>query len=115
MIIRRQRDVKVHRAMIELYQRMPLPLQRAKMLREQLGFALNREGYFAEAEKVLTEVIAEFGASSETNALLGRAYKDRWDPERESARGAGATQKRDRCFSPASRRTGATPIQVSMR
>ena len=43
MIVRRQRDVKAHRAMIELYQRMPLPLQRAKMMREQLGFALNRD------------------------------------------------------------------------
>jgi hypothetical protein len=49
------------------------------MMREQLGFALNREGRFQEAEKVLGEVIAEFGASSETNALLGRIYKDRWD------------------------------------
>ena len=39
--------------MIELYQRMPPPLQRAKMMREQLGFALNREGRFEEAEKVL--------------------------------------------------------------
>ena len=38
------RDVKAHAAMIELYQRMPLPLQRAKMMREQLGFALNRGG-----------------------------------------------------------------------
>ena len=93
MIVRRQRDVKAHRAMIELYQRMPLPLQRAKMMREQLGFALNREGYFAEAEKVLTEVIAEFGASSETNALLGRAYKDRWDPGRESLPEARALLK----------------------
>ena len=65
--------------MIELYHRMPLPLQRAKMMREQLGFALNREGRFAEAEKVLKEVIAEFGPSSETNGLLGRIYKDRWD------------------------------------
>jgi tetratricopeptide (TPR) repeat protein len=73
------RDVKAHAAMIELYHRMPLPLQRAKMMREQLGFALNREGRFAEAEKVLKEVIAEFGPSSETNALLGRIYKDRWD------------------------------------
>ena len=35
-----------------VYHRMPLPLQRAKMMREQLGFALNREGRFAEAEKV---------------------------------------------------------------
>ena len=65
--------------MIELYDRMPLPLQRAKMMREQLGFALNREGRFEEAEKVLDEVIAEFGPSSETNGLLGRIYKDRWD------------------------------------
>lgn len=73
------RDVKAHAAMIALYNRMPLPLQRAKMMREQLGFALNREGRFAEAEKVLSEVIAEFGPSSETNGLLGRMYKDRWD------------------------------------
>jgi tetratricopeptide (TPR) repeat protein len=58
---------------------MPLPLQRAKMMREQLGFALNRERRFEEAAKVLNEVIAEFGPSSETNALLGRMYKDRWD------------------------------------
>ncbi len=65
--------------MIDLYHRMPLPLQRAKMMREQLGFALNREGRFEEAEKVLTDVIAEFGPSSETNGLLGRIYKDRWD------------------------------------
>jgi tetratricopeptide repeat protein len=73
------RDVKAHAAMIELYKRMPPPLQRAKMMREQLGFALNREGRFEEAEKVLSEVIAEFGPSSETNGLLGRMYKDRWD------------------------------------
>ena len=73
------RDVKAHKAMIDLYDRMPLPLQRAKMMREQVGFALNREGRFADAEKVLTEVIAEFGPSSETNGLLGRMYKDRWD------------------------------------
>lgn len=73
------RDVKAHAAMIALYERMPLPLQRAKMMREQFGFALNREGRFAEAEKVLTEIIAEFGPSSETNGLLGRIYKDRWD------------------------------------
>src|SRR5262249_50058332 len=73
------RDVKAHKAMIDLYERMPLPLKRAKMMREQLGFALNREGRFADAEKVLNEGIAEFGPSSETNALLGRIYKDRWD------------------------------------
>lgn len=80
------RDVKAHAAMIELYARMPLPLQRAKMMREQLGFALNREERFEEAEKVLKAVIAEFGPSSETNGLLGRIYKDRWQAARDQKR-----------------------------
>ena len=84
------RDVQSHAAMIELYERMPPPLQRAKMIREQLGFALNREERFDEAEKVLKEVIAEFGASSETNGLLGRIYKDRWS----KAKGAGRPEAR---------------------
>jgi tetratricopeptide (TPR) repeat protein len=65
---------------------MPPPLQRAKMMREQLGFALNREGRFEEAEKVLRGVIEEFGPSSETNGLLGRIYKDRWDNARTAGR-----------------------------
>jgi hypothetical protein len=73
------RDVKAYAGMIDLYAHMPPPLKRARMMREQLGFALNRAERFEEAEKVLTEVIAEFGSSSETNGLLGRIYKDRWE------------------------------------
>jgi hypothetical protein len=80
------RDVEAYAAMVDLYARMPPPLQRAKMLREQLGFALNRDGRFEDAEKVLKEVIAEFGASSETNGLLGRIYKDRWGKAQEAGR-----------------------------
>jgi len=80
------RDVEAHAAMIDLHERMPPPLQRAKMIREQLGFALNRVERFDDAEKVLKEVIAEFGASSETNGLLGRIYKDRWAKAKEAAR-----------------------------
>jgi tetratricopeptide (TPR) repeat protein len=80
------RDVKAYDGMIKLYDRMPQPLQRAKMMREQLGFALNREGRFEEAEKVLKAVITEFGPSSETNALLGRIYKDRWDSAKKEGR-----------------------------
>jgi tetratricopeptide (TPR) repeat protein len=80
------RDVKAHDAMIKLYDRMPLPLQRAKMMREQLGFALNREGRFDEAEKILKAVIEEFGPSSETNSLLGRLYKDRWENAKKEGR-----------------------------
>jgi hypothetical protein len=56
------------------------------MMREQLGFALNREGKHEEAEKVLKDVIAEFGPSSETHGLLGRVYKDRWDIAKQEKR-----------------------------
>jgi tetratricopeptide (TPR) repeat protein len=80
------RDVKAYDAMIKLFDRMPLPLQRAKMMREQLGFALNREGRFDDAEKNLKAVIAEFGPSSETNGLLGRIYKDRWERAKSEGR-----------------------------
>src|SRR6266700_3345381 len=80
------RDVKAYAAMIDLYGRMPAPLQQAKMMREQLGFALNREGRFDDAEKVLKGVIEQFGPSSETNGLLGRIYKDRWEIAREAKR-----------------------------
>jgi hypothetical protein len=82
------RDVKAYPAMIDLYNRMPPPLQRAKMMREQFGFALNREERFEEAEKVLKGVIEEYGASSETNGLLGRIYKDRWEIAKEAKRPA---------------------------
>jgi hypothetical protein len=80
------RDVKAYQGMIDLYNRMPPPLQRAKLMREQLGFALNRDERFDEAEKVLKGVIDEFGPSSETNGLLGRIYKDRWEIAREAKR-----------------------------
>jgi tetratricopeptide (TPR) repeat protein len=80
------RDVKAYGGMIDLYGRMPAPLQQAKMMREQLGFALNREGRFDDAEKVLKAVIDQFGPSSETNGLLGRIYKDRWEIAREAKR-----------------------------
>ena len=37
------RDVKSYTGMIELFNRMPPPLQRARIMREQYAFALNRE------------------------------------------------------------------------
>ena len=76
--------------MIELFARMPQPLQRARIMREQYAFALNREGRAKEAEAVLKEVLHEFGPSSETNGLLGRVYKDRW----EAAKTAGRIEAR---------------------
>jgi hypothetical protein len=63
---------------------MPAPLARSVMVREQLGFALNRLKRRDEAEQLLDELIKERGASSETNGLLGRVYKDRWDEARNA-------------------------------
>jgi hypothetical protein len=49
------------------------------MVQEQLGLALNRAGRGDEAERVLLDVIAQQGPSSETYGILGRVYKDRWE------------------------------------
>jgi hypothetical protein len=68
-------------AMVDLCAAMPEPLKRTRMVQEQLGFALNRLGRRADAEAVLLAAIATFGPSSETNGLLGRVYKDRWEDE----------------------------------
>jgi len=75
--------------MIALHARMPKELQQARLVREQLGFALNRVGRSEEAERVLLDVIKEFGQSSETNGLLGRVYKDLW----EMAKGEGRSME----------------------
>lgn len=69
--------------MIALVEVMPEPLQRTVLVREQLGFALNREGRGEQAERVLKAVLEEHGESSETLGLLGRVYKDRWEAVRE--------------------------------
>jgi hypothetical protein len=72
--------------MVKLYDRMPPELQKARMIREQLGFALNRLKRHQDAERVLTSVIEEYGDSSETNGLLGRVYKDLWDAAKAEGR-----------------------------
>ncbi len=64
--------------MVDLVAKMPAPLAKTSMVREQLGLALNRIGKSVEAEMILTELIKERGPSSETNGILGRVYKDRW-------------------------------------
>jgi MAP3K TRAFs-binding domain len=83
------RAIKDWQGMIDLVGAMPEPLRSAVMVQEQLGFALNRAGRGEEAEKVLTDLIARRGPSSETLGILGRVYKDRW----EAAAKAGETFK----------------------
>jgi tetratricopeptide (TPR) repeat protein len=67
--------------MIELVTRMPAPLAQTALVREQIGFALNRMKRRDEAERVLLRLIEEKGPSSETYGILGRVYKDRWEEE----------------------------------
>lgn len=77
--------------MVRFVEAMPAPLRSQTMVREQLGMALNRAGRHQEAERVLTELIAERGASPETCGILGRVYKDRYDVARVEGRNADAT------------------------
>ena len=73
------RGVKAWDDMIALTDAMGKPLAATPLVREQLGLALNRAGRGDEAERVLLDLIAQRGASSETCGILGRVYKDRWE------------------------------------
>lgn len=90
------RAVKDWGAMIDLVGKMPEPLEKVVMVREQLAFALNRAGRGNEAERILLDLIKERGPSSETNGLLGRVYKDRWEAavrKGETTRAQGELRK----------------------
>lgn len=73
------RAIECWQGMIDLVPRMSPPLAGAVMVREQLGFALNRVGRGGEAERMLIDLIDQRGPSSETCGILGRVYKDRWE------------------------------------
>ncbi|MDQ3762501.1 MAG: DUF4071 domain-containing protein [Actinomycetota bacterium] len=76
------RAVEAWADMIALVERMPEPLARSVLVREQYALALNRAGRGDKAEEVLVKLIAERGPSSETYGILGRVYKDRWERAR---------------------------------
>ena len=78
------RSVKAWQEMIELTGKMPLPLRRVGMVRQQQALALNRLGRSQEAIDILETLLAERGPSSETFGLLGRVYKDRWETAKEA-------------------------------
>lgn len=73
------RAVKGWQEMIDLVLKMSPPLANTVMVQEQLGLALNRAGRGDEAERVLLDIIAKRGPSSETYGILGRVYKDQWE------------------------------------
>lgn len=72
--------------MVDLHERLPEVLKRTRMIAEQLGFALNRLGQREAAEAVLERVVSDYGRSSETNGLLGRIHKDRWQEAHAAGR-----------------------------
>ena len=73
------RAVGGYEQMIDLVERMDRTLAQTVLVREQLALAQNRLGRWQDAEETLTQIIAARGPSSETNGLLGRVYKDRWE------------------------------------
>jgi hypothetical protein len=77
------RATKAWDDMLRLVDAMPRPVAQTALVREQFAFALNRAGHGERAERVLLELIAQRGPSSETYGLLGRVYKDRWAAERD--------------------------------
>ncbi len=82
------RAVQGYDEMVALVDRMPLPLARTAMVREQHGLALNRLGLRRRAETVLLDLVKERGPSSETYGILGRVYKDMWDDARKAGQAA---------------------------
>ena len=82
------RAVKGWEEMIALVPKMPPVVAVTVLVQEQLGFALNRSGQGEEAERVLLELIAKRGPSSETCGILGRVYKDRWEAAVKEGRNA---------------------------
>lgn len=85
------RAVEAWDEMIALVGKMAQPLAATVEVREQLALALNRRGRGEAAERVLLELLAERGPSSETYGILGRVYKDRWD--QAAQRGQAALAK----------------------
>jgi hypothetical protein len=73
------RAVRGYQEMVFLVERMPRPLAKTPLVREQLGLALNRLERRDQAEQMLMTLIEERGPSSESYGILGRVYKDHWD------------------------------------
>ena len=78
------REIEAYDDMIRLVHAMPAALASTVLVREQYALALNRADRDEESESVLQEILAKHGPSSETYALLGRVYKDRYNAALQS-------------------------------
>lgn len=77
------RDRRGWADMYALYERMPDELSEDLEIRQQLAFALNRDGRDRQAEELLTGLESDAERGAESWGLLGRIYKDRWDVARK--------------------------------
>ena len=58
------RDVRAYDDMIAVYESMPEPLKRTRIVQEQRAFALDRLGRRQDAERVLRELITSHGPAA---------------------------------------------------
>jgi MAP3K TRAFs-binding domain/TIR domain len=72
------RALSAWESMIDFFDRMPHRLKKTALARGQLAFALNRGGKHRESERVLQDLMQEFGPDSYALALLGHVYEDLW-------------------------------------
>jgi tetratricopeptide (TPR) repeat protein len=84
--------------MIELGRKMPLAISSSARVQEQLALALNRVGQGEEAEGILVGLLRRTGDSSETWAILGRVYKDRWEEAQKRSDSRQATSYLDKAI-----------------
>jgi hypothetical protein len=73
------RDTSAWDEMVALYDRLPVNVKDAVMVRQQFALALNRRGAPGDRERAIRELqalLTERGESAETYGILGRVYKD---------------------------------------
>ncbi|MEM7352897.1 MAG: TRAFs-binding domain-containing protein [Acidobacteriota bacterium] len=74
--------------MVRLFDHLPSTLRQRVKVRQQLAFALNRQGEHQQAIWILEKLLREAGPSHETCGILGRVYKDLWQKARSQERDA---------------------------
>ena len=90
-----QRDAQAWSEMYKTWEQTAPAMQQMPMVQQQRAFALNRDGRGDEAEKALQGMLAEHGASTETNGILARVYKDRWLAARNASQAERAAELLD--------------------
>jgi len=109
------RAVKGWEDMIALAEKMSAPLAATVLVQEQLGLAMNRAGRRgAEAERVLLDLLANRGPSSETYGILGRVYGRQLGRPVRTHSHEGCWTKPSMPTSKGLKQTGAMPIRESI-